>query len=479
MRRFMLVLIVLALLVAFGTVVFAQDTPITHTVAAGENLYRISLRYNVPIATIAAANNITNFNLIFVGQQLTIPGTSGGTAPPTDTDTTQTTDSGTGATYTVVAGDTLGSIARQFGTTYTAIAAANGIANPNLIYPGQTLTIPGASAAPADSGSSSGDSGSTTPPPSTAPTSGFELGGQVFSFAHPSQMSGAGMTWAKSQVRWRRGQDVSGAQSAIDAAHARGFKVLLSIVGYADELASNPTQYYQDFANYLGQVAALGPEGIEVWNEMNIDHEWPSGHISGTQYAQMLAAAYQSIKNANSNVLVISGAPAPTGYFGGCSTAGCDDDRYIGQMAAAGAAQFMDCVGIHYNEGIVSPYATSGDPRGNSGHYTRYYQTMVNLYASTFPGKPLCFTELGYLSQEGYGGLPAAFAWASNVSVSDQAEWLQGAVTLARQSGRVRLLIVWNVDSTTFGNDPQAGYAIIRPDNTCPACNTLAVAMSG
>jgi hypothetical protein len=137
----------------------------------------------------------------------------------------------------------------------------------------------------------------------------------------------------------------------------------------------------------------------------------------------------------------------------------------------------MDCVGIHYNEGILPPTATSGDPRGNSGHYTRYYPSMVNVYASAFPGKPLCFTELGYLSPEGYGPLPASFSWASGVSVQNQAEWLAQAANLARSSGRVRLLIVWNVDSTSYGDDPQAGYAIVRPDNTCRACITLGATM--
>ena len=44
---------------------------------------------------------------------------------------------------------------------------------------------------------------------------------------------------------------------------------------------------------------------------------------------------------------------------------------------------------------------------------------------------------------------------------------------MARSSGNVRLFIVWNVDFTQYGDDPMGGYAIIRPDNTCPACNTL------
>jgi putative chitinase len=44
--------------------------------------------------------------------------------------------------YVVQRGDTLASIARWFGTTVQAIAAANGIYNVNFIYPGQQLIIP-------------------------------------------------------------------------------------------------------------------------------------------------------------------------------------------------------------------------------------------------------------------------------------------------------------------------------------------------
>lgn len=44
-----------------------------HAVRPGENLYRISLAYGVPMATIAAANGIVNYNLIYAGQTLCIP----------------------------------------------------------------------------------------------------------------------------------------------------------------------------------------------------------------------------------------------------------------------------------------------------------------------------------------------------------------------------------------------------------------------
>lgn len=52
--------------------------------------------------------------------------------------------SGGESSYTVVKGDTLSGIAAKYGTTYQKLAEENGIKNPNLIYPGQIIKIPGA-----------------------------------------------------------------------------------------------------------------------------------------------------------------------------------------------------------------------------------------------------------------------------------------------------------------------------------------------
>jgi hypothetical protein len=322
--------------------------------------------------------------------------------------------------------------------------------------------------------------GATTPPPSTTqaatapPVSGqvtgaLEIGGQVPGYiSHGSLMHYAGMNWVKFQIAWTPGMDPGSVAGAITAGHGAGFKVLLSIA------AQNKYPGSIDFASFtafLGSVAALGPDAIEVWNEPNINREWPTGQINGANYVtNMLAPAYQAIKAANPNVMVISAAPAPTGYWGACAPEGCDDWLYIAQMQDAGAASYLDCVGIHYNEGIIPPSQTSGDPR--SEHYTRYFFGMLNLYYSTL-GKPLCFTELGYLSPEGYGTLPGGFSWAQNTTVAQQAAWLAEAAVLASQSGKVRLMIIFNVDFTVWGDDPQAGYAIVRPGGSCPACDAL------
>ncbi len=311
------------------------------------------------------------------------------------------------------------------------------------------------------------------PPPPVASNTGFELGGQAFGAPY-GQMSYAGMTWIKRQHKWgpgNTGQEVAG---LITEAHNAGFKILLSMPGPVRPSSID----FAAYTEFLRAVASLpdAPDAIEIWNEQNIDAEWPAGQISPSSYVQnMLAPGYQAIKGANPNIMVVSGAPAPTGFFGGgCGSGGCDDDAYMRGMAAAGAASYMDCIGIHYNEGILPPSAQSGDPRGSSDHYTRYFWGMVNAYSNAFGGaRPLCFTELGYLSGEGYGALPGSFSWAGNVTVANQAQWLAEAASLSASSGRVRLLIVWNVDSQTWGSDPQAGYAIIRPGGSCPACETL------
>jgi hypothetical protein len=308
------------------------------------------------------------------------------------------------------------------------------------------------------------------PPPISAGT--FELGGQVPGFiAHPALMQQAGMKWVKFQALGDAGGLVSAGKGA-------GFKVLLSAVG--DHARAADPAYWPEYAAWVAGLAASGADAIEVWNEANIDREWPTGQISGATYTELLKQAYAAIKAANSGTLVISGAPAPTGAEGAFPGRVVNDDNFLRQMANAGAASYMDCVGIHYNTGTTSPNDTSGSALSGY-HYSYYYWPMVNLYHDTFGGtRPLCFTELGYVSPEGYESvpLPGNFGWAAGTSVAEQAQWLAESASLSGSSGKVRLMIVFNVDFTVYlSNDPQAGYAMLRPNGSCPACAALDAVM--
>jgi hypothetical protein len=326
------------------------------------------------------------------------------------------------------------------------------------------------------------------PPTSTAaPTQGtvitsgggawgtFELGGQAIhgGIPHAADMKRAGMNWVKIQIN-AVGQDSAG---AINNAHAQGFKILISFLQPGGPVLD--AGFQQQVANYLGGVAAQGADAIEVWNEANLDRDWPSGQTTGASYTQFLQKSYQAIKAANSNTIVISAAPAPTGYNGGGCNNFCDDLPWLQQFVAAGGLNYTDCLGIHYNEGIVPPTEIGTDPRDN--FYSRYYATMVNTYAGAIGNsRPLCFTELGYLTGEGYPDLASTapgFAWAQHTTIAQQAQWLASAVSIAKGGSAVRMIIVFNMDYTAYGSDPQAGYAIERADGTCPACDALSGVM--
>ncbi|MCL7454821.1 MAG: LysM peptidoglycan-binding domain-containing protein [Anaerolineae bacterium] len=136
MKKWIVVFLIVALLLPLGAqTVSASTSSLIHVVRPGENLYRIALRYGTTVRAIAAANHISNPNLIYVGQRLVIP-TGGSTVPPGS------------CIYVVRRGDTLYSIARHFGVSLSTLVSVNGIANPSLIFVGQRLVIPGCGPVP-------------------------------------------------------------------------------------------------------------------------------------------------------------------------------------------------------------------------------------------------------------------------------------------------------------------------------------------
>ena len=108
-----------------------------HIVQWGESLTLIAMRYGVTTASIAQANSLANPNFIYAGQSLVIPA---GAAP--------VPQAGPTTAYTVQRGDTVNAIAARYGTTATQLASANGLWNPNFIYVGQVLQVPGGGPTP-------------------------------------------------------------------------------------------------------------------------------------------------------------------------------------------------------------------------------------------------------------------------------------------------------------------------------------------
>lgn len=127
-RGFLLLVVVLA---TFSPPVLAEEQ--THVVQPGENLYRISLRYNIDMNILAQANNISNKALVYAGQRLTIPDLSEAVENPLI--------AAEPTYYTVQPGDTLLRIANLYGLTVRQLVQINNITNPDHIIPGQQLTV--------------------------------------------------------------------------------------------------------------------------------------------------------------------------------------------------------------------------------------------------------------------------------------------------------------------------------------------------
>ena len=101
----------------------AGQAPMWYVVRPGDTLWTIAQRYGTTVATLASLNQIQHPDLIFPGQTLRIPIQSAA------------------AQYTVQPGDTLWAIARQYHTSVETLVQLNRISNPDLIYPGQVLTL--------------------------------------------------------------------------------------------------------------------------------------------------------------------------------------------------------------------------------------------------------------------------------------------------------------------------------------------------
>ena len=100
-----------------------------HVVQAGDALLDIAEQYEVDLRALLAANDISNADVLYVGQVLTVPSSAPTPAPDQ-------------RTHIVQAGETLLGIAEKYGVATEALLQANGIVDPDRIYEGQVLIVP-------------------------------------------------------------------------------------------------------------------------------------------------------------------------------------------------------------------------------------------------------------------------------------------------------------------------------------------------
>lgn len=508
-RQLMIALVALAVLLTTPMLVAAQGGQTTHTVQAGENLTRIALKYGTTVQAIVQANNITNPNLVFVGQVLTIPGAGiTPTLQPTGTVSApppQPTTAPAGETIHVVQpGENLFRVALKYGLSTAFLASYNGITNPNVIYVGQRIRIPsGAAAQPQPQPATPAPVGATPLPatvaatlvptnvpavtmiPAATPTPGMPQNTATnVGFAYGVQLhlpnqnipqviqaaSALDVAWVKQQIEWAIYEANAGSinwaplDEIVNALDGAGFNILLSVgsaPGWArdsDQEKGPPTDY-QTYANFIGQLAQRYKgkvDAYEVWNEQNLRREWntPRG-ISAASYVELLRLAYTAIKNADSSALVITGGLAPTGFNDGVNA--IDDRVYLRQMYAAGVAEWSDAIGAHPNGWANPPDSTCcrnnrpAVPAWDDHPSFFFKQTLADyrqiMVENGDSGTFIWPTEFGWGSNDGLNvEPPPEYAFVAFTSLDEQASYILRGFQLGKELGYIGPMFLWNLN---------------------------------
>ena len=138
----------------------ASAAPETYEVQSGDTVATIAARHGLRTTDVLAINGLTWSSIIYPGQVLRLAAAPADPPPPAPA----APAAPTAGSYVVVGGDTISSIAAQHGLSIQAVLGANGLDWSSIIYPGQTLAIPGATSTPAEPAAPAAPAAPPAPP---------------------------------------------------------------------------------------------------------------------------------------------------------------------------------------------------------------------------------------------------------------------------------------------------------------------------
>ncbi len=291
-----------------------------------------------------------------------------------------------------------------------------------------------------------------------------------------SKIQDMGFGWVKQQVEWKHHEHSKGSYNwgSLDAiaaaANAAGVKVMWSAVNApawsrpgGDLGVGGPPNDPKDFADFLGALAGRycgsSVKAIEVWNEQNLHYEWGNMDINPAAYMNLLKPAYTRIKQVCPSMIVIAGAPTPTGAP---APLAMDDFVYLEGMYQNGLKNYSDAIGAHPSGFNVAPSIKGGSAacdfitkqgsayRGpcNTPHHSWSFNATLNGYYNIMKkygdgGKKIWPTEFGWAA--GWTGAPG-YEYADDNTLEEQAQWTAEAYRLMKQWGFVGVAFLWNLN---------------------------------
>jgi Tol biopolymer transport system component len=299
-----------------------------------------------------------------------------------------------------------------------------------------------------------------------------------------------GFTWAKGYVNWETVEPEKGnfrwidPDNVVNAYEAYGLKILLRVHGTPawarppDTQLSYPANDPRDFADFItvlatryrGRVAAY-----EIWNEENLNYEWGYRQPDPAEYTPLLRAAYQAIKAADPEAVVLSGGLATTGDGSPTATG---DLKYLQGIYDNGGRGYFDALGSH-------PYAYGHPPDYEDPWGLSISRVVAQHYVMQQNGdkdKPVWITEVGWVLKASWDlGEHAKIA----VTEEQQAEYLVRAYKKAHEEWPwVKAIFLFNLDFSIApwyqASEPMRWYAILNPDRTPrPAYTRLRMMIMG
>jgi hypothetical protein len=306
-------------------------------------------------------------------------------------------------------------------------------------------------------------------------------------------IKGLGFNWVKFQLPWKEfeggGPGVRNwPDDVIGDLNSNGLNILASIVkapnwarpGNTNLSVEGPPADPGAYASFVGEFAARycgRVQAIEVWNEQNLWYEWGGETLDAARYVRLLAAAYRAIKAACPSMIVVSGAPTPTGAT---PPAAIRDTTYLEQMYRAGLRNYSDAIGVHpsgfgnppdvrFQDWQAGKYGQASHVSDPSFYFRNTMEQYRNIMVKYGDGnKRLWPTEFGWAST---GSPVAGYEYATYNSEQAQGDYIKRAFDMMRNWGWVGVPFLWNLnynksqpgsELAAFGIMDRPAYGILQ-----------------
>ncbi|MCL4459985.1 MAG: hypothetical protein M1136_06790 [Chloroflexi bacterium] len=314
-----------------------------------------------------------------------------------------------------------------------------------------------------------------------------------------------GFTWIKQMFQWNyiegkgKGQfEWNEPDRIVSAAKRYGLRIIARVdispkwaIDPASASAlSSPPKNLQDYADFVYALASRYKNGspygqidaYEIWNEPNLAREWGGRPPNVKEYVTLLKLAYQSIKKADPQAIVISAGLAPTTASGAIAM---PDMEFVKQMYEEGAKDYFDMLGAHAagykappelspDEVAYDPRYDHNEPGAGRIYCFRHVEDLRKIMVKYGDEqKRIAILEFGWTSDP---RPDSPYKWQS-VSEAEKADYLVRAFQYAKEHwrpwiGAMTVIYIASPDWTPA--QEQYYWSITNPDGTVrPAYTAL------